>query len=632
MCGIAGIIHYSDQPVDTCTLERMTDALTHRGPDDSGVLADGAVGLAHRRLSVIDVHGGHQPMSNRDKTTWVCYNGEIYNHLELRKELQSQGYDFRTQCDTEVLVHLYDSMGPSMLDCLRGMFAFAIYDKRKRKLLLARDRMGQKPLVYATTDGAFIFASELQALRTVPGFSPDIRLQSVHDYLTYQYVPAPHTIFSNALKLPPASYLTLDLDRPDQRPEPKRYWTMPQEECTKPVQFAECARELRMLLQTSVQERLMADVPLGGFLSGGVDSTIISGLMAQTAGRPVNTYTVGFENADYDERSYARKAAVHLGTIHHEQLVDPCHFELVPRLIRHCGEPFADASILPTFFLAQFARQHVTVALSGDGADELFGGYYRYQIVQWMNFLQALPLEFRRLLSSAVSKLLPRGPSERTLSGKLQRVCKAAVVSRDQRYLEIISRITENAKHALYGERFARASFEPSKRYLERQLPAGQTCTTGHTCSMLDLTTYLPNDILTKVDTASMATSLEVRNPFMDHRIVDFACRLPWSFKQQWQHRKRILLYACRDLVPPVIRKRRKMGFGVPLADWFRGKWHDTLKDVLLDPSVKKRGFFNQNLVEQMISDHCTHRTDHSYVLWSLLVFELWCQQFEIRG
>ncbi len=627
MCGIAGIFSSAGAQPAPETLANMAVALRHRGPDDEGLWTDNHAGLAHRRLAIIDLGNGRQPMHSASGRTVVCFNGEIYNFRELRKELEGRGCQFRTDCDTEVLLQLYETFGPDMLARLVGMFAFAIYDRPRRRLFLARDRLGQKPLFYFWSHGSLAFASELQALRLAPGFPQTVRTQSVHDFLTCQYVPAPWTIYEGVLKLPPGSSLTVDAGQ-TVAPEPRPYWRPDFSRKTN-LSPRDAALRLRELLTEAVRLRLVADVPLGAFLSGGTDSTVIVGLMAGLMERPVQTFTIGFEEAKYDERAFAAAAARRFGTEHHEQVVGTRDFEVVRRLVRHCGEPYSDASILPTFMLSRFTRGSVTVALSGDAADELFAGYYRYTVMRHARAFDLFPHGLRRPLAAGLLRMLPPKTEERTWRGRLRRLAELFGSPRETRYLDLISRFPEALKATVYGPALRDAACAPTDARFTALIAAATAADPTEKIAELDLGTYLPDDILTKVDIASMACSLEVRSPFLDHRVVEFAASLPWGYKQgRGGSRKRILKLACADLLPPAVAGRAKMGFGVPLARWFRGDWLPLLREVLLDPAVDRRGFFSTQGMEKLISAHTGNQADFSYALWALLLFELWCQEF----
>jgi len=625
MCGIAGIFSLTGDRVDHEALQRMAQAQTHRGPDEHGCWCHADMGLAHRRLAVIDLQQGRQPMRNAAGTTWICYNGEIYNHARLRRQLQADGAQFHSRCDTEVLIHLYDRYGSAMLPRLEGMFAFAIFDLQRGRLLLARDRLGQKPLFYFVANNCLAFASELQALAKAPGFPAELSLQAVHDYLSFQYVPGPRTIYSGVHKLPPAQMLIVERNQ-HQALKPKTYW-QPSYVPKSTLSFADAAVELRRRLQLAVEKRLIADVPLGAFLSGGIDSTIIVGMMQQTLSQPVKTFTIGFADARYDERQYASAAAAFHGTEHQQRVVEPCDLNVVRKLVRHYGEPFADASMLPTYLLSAYTREHVTVALSGDGADELFGGYNRYLVMNQARFADLLPLAMRRKTLLLLQRLLPGSSEERSFGGRLQRLLTIAAAPAEERYLSVINRFDESRKHSVYGPRMRQQRLRPCGELMRHYFHQTTTATLAEQPAEVDLHTYLVDDILTKVDIASMANSLEVRSPFLDHDVVEFAAQLPWHFKQRGFSRKRLLRAACADLLPPALARRPKMGFGVPLAHWFRNQWQAELRSILLDPAVARRGLFAPTAIAELIDQHCQGSADHSYCLWTLLVFELWCQE-----
>lgn len=632
MCGIAGIVNLDGRPADEALLRAMSDAQWSRGPDGSGVKLLGSAGLAHRRLSIIDLQGGAQPLANEDGSVWITFNGEIYNHLELRRELEAKGHVFKTHCDTEAIVHAYEQFGADCVKRLNGMFAFAIHDLPRRKLLLCRDRLGKKPLNYFFEPNGpapfFTFASELQALVAHPGVPRDVDQQALHDYFSLQYVPAPRCVYRNVRKLEPGH--SLELDIPAKTIQTARYWDVDYATKTT-MNFQEAKERLRQLLEQAVSDRLMSDVPLGAFLSGGVDSTIIAGLMAKTCGQKVKTFTIGFAENRYDERPFATLAAKAIGSEHYEKVVNPADFDAVRKLVRHFGEPYSDSSMLPTCLLSQFTRESVTVALSGDGADELFAGYYRYLLMRHARLADLLPLAPRRMLCGLADRLLPRGAEERSLPGKLHRLLNIAASSPDQRYLDIINRFDEQVKLSLYGDAIDRAALRSTQAFMAAARARATATNLVENVMETDLHSYLPGDILPKVDIASMANSLEVRSPFLDHRVVEFAASLPLDFKQRGKVRKRILLEACSDLVPAAIRDRGKLGFGVPVAAWLRGQWSTLSREILLDGGAVKNGFFKRKTVESMLDAHQSGQADLSYALWSMLVFELWHAEFMTR-
>jgi asparagine synthase (glutamine-hydrolysing) len=631
MCGIAGIINNSDNRVEEL-IHNMTDTMWYRGPDDSGYLIDENVALGHRRLSIIDLDNGHQPMFNADKSIAVVFNGEIYNHNELRSELEKNGYTFKTRCDTEVLVYLYEKYGKDFINKLNGMFAFCIYDLRQGKLLLARDRMGQKPLFYYHNGKQLFFCSVLRGLKENPDIPREYNYQSIHDYLSLQYIPSPHTVYQKISKLPPAHLMEFDITEGTMKLE--CYWKVDYSPSVKKTKltFSNAKMQLRELLTRSVKRRLMSDVPYGTFLSGGLDSSIITGIMMELCDQPVKAFTIGFNEAQYDERAYAEKVAQEfnrnskLPLEYYVKVINPQDFEIVKKLVRHCGEPYSDASIIPTYFLSEFTSKHVTVALSGDGADELFAGYERYLLMRYSKYSDFMPLHLRKLFFGLPAKLIPN-KGDRSFVGRLQRTLHSVASVTDKRYISIISRFNEILKSTLYGERFANFNFCPSSDVISSIYNSTSAAHNVEKIMETDLHSYLPGDILTKVDIASMACSLEVRSPFMDHEVVEFAASLPLKYKQRRISRKHVLKQAFSDLIPPEILNRSKKGFGVPLHQWFRGPWREQLQEHLLEGSLVKDGFFRKEAMEKLLNDHFANKNDHSYPLWSLLVLELFIEQ-----
>ncbi|OGV57064.1 MAG: asparagine synthase (glutamine-hydrolyzing) [Lentisphaerae bacterium GWF2_52_8] len=631
MCGIAGILNIDGVPADREILAAMNAAQLHRGPDSDGIFCDGALGLAHRRLSIIDLSGGAQPLCNEDKSVWTSFNGEIYNYPELRAELQRKGHCFKTNSDTEVIVHLYEEHGTGFVSRLNGMFAFAVYDKKKGLLLLARDRLGKKPLHYFLKGGAFAFASELQALRQHPEMPPELDLQAIWDYFSLQYIPSPNTAWLGVKKLPPAHTLLLSAEEASQ-PILTRYWR-PDYRVKTMGSLPELKEELRALLKDAVWRRLMSDVPYGAFLSGGIDSTIIVGLMTELCAQPVEAFTIGFSEERYDERIFARRAVSHLQERgrspikHYEHVVNPCDFDAVVKLVSHYGEPYSDASMLPTYFLSKFTRERVTVALSGDGADELFGGYNRYLLMNALRRADILPLAIRRPLMRTLSAILSRKSEERSLAGRLRRIFRASSVPEAERYFEILCRFDESSKRQICGNAFADAKPVPTLRLFTEILSSCSSSDPTEKFSELDLHSYLPGDILTKVDIASMANSLELRSPFLDYRVAEFSAKLPWQLKLHGRSRKFILSQSFPEFFPPGLDTREKMGFGVPLANWFRGAWKEPLREHILGGESVRLGFLRKDAAEKLCREHAEAHAEHSYILWSLLIFELFLRQ-----
>ncbi|MDD5599841.1 MAG: asparagine synthase (glutamine-hydrolyzing) [Victivallaceae bacterium] len=633
MCGIAGIINNSDERGEEL-IHTMTDAIWYRGPDDSGYFIDENVALGHRRLAVIDLDNGHQPMFNADKSLVIVFNGEIYNHVQLRKELEKEGYQFNTHCDTEVIIQLYAKYGKDCVKRLNGMFAFCIYDIKQKKLLLARDRMGQKPLCYYHKGKQLIFCSVLRGLKQNPDVPREYNYQGIHDYLSLQYIPSPYTIYKKVFKLPPAHLMEFDIVAGAVKLE--SYWGIDFSPAAKTnkLTFSNAQVQLRELITAAVRRRLMADVPYGAFLSGGVDSSIITGIMMKLCDHSVKAFTIGFNEESYDERAYAEEVVKTFNADsknpleYYVKVINPQDFEVVKKLVRHYGEPYSDASMLPTYYLSEFTRQNVTVALSGDGADELFCGYERYLLMHYSKCTDLLPMPLRRFFFGLPASLIGN-KGDRTFAGRLHRTLHALLVSKDVRYINIISRFSEMLKKSLYGERFADFRFYPSDEVISSIYNSASAEQDVEKIMETDLASYLPGDILTKVDIASMACSLEVRNPFLDHEVVEFAASLPFKFKVRRVSPKYVLKEAFADMLPPEVMKRSKRGFGVPLDNWFRGAWHDQLYEHLLEGKLVNDGFFRRDVIEQLLSEHSGRKTDNSYPLWSMLILELFLEQEE---
>lgn len=635
MCGICGAVWGgSGRSLDDERLAAMMDRIVHRGPDDSGVYRDAHAALGFRRLSIVDLPGGHQPLSNEDGTVWTVFNGEIYNFPALRRRLEAKGHTLRSSGDTEVLVHLYEDEGTGMFELLRGMFALAIWDAPRRTLVLARDRMGQKPLVYRHDAERLTFASELKALLALPESDVPRRVDpiAVDLYLTYGYVPQPRTILDGVSKLPPAHYavwrdgeLTVD-----------RYWRPDwNREIIRPV--GEETEELRSTLTDAVREQMVADVPLGAFLSGGIDSTIIVGLMQSLAASPVKTFAIGFNDPAYDETSFASLAAKHLGTDHQTFIVEPRAWETLPALAWQFDEPFADSSALPTWRVAEETRRAVTVALTGDAGDELFGGYDRYRALALTELFQRLPAGPRRWLGAAAMRVIPKSSQSKSRLRRLERLVERIDEPAESRYRSWMTTFDERRRLALYTDSFLDhlgstvaalddpAEADPQTWLGRRMASAGKRDPVAR-AMVADILTYLPGDLLVKVDLASMAHSLECRGPFLDHRVVELAAAIPTRRKlaPRSGRSKIVLKEAFADLLPAAIRHRRKMGFGVPIGRWFRSELKDELHAVLLDPVCTGRGLFRVEEVENLLAEHVEGRREHAPRLWALLMLELW--------
>ncbi len=628
MCGIAGFAGDNQNLSDAERAEvlaRMLGVIRHRGPDDEGALVLEGVALGMRRLSIIDLAGGHQPMSGEDGSVTIVFNGEVYNYRELQTELERKGHRFQTSSDTEAIVHAYEERGAACVDSLRGMFAFAVWDSKRRELFIARDRVGKKPLFYAVTPrGTLVFGSELKSLLEHPEVGREVDPEALDAYLTFGYVPDPLSILRGVRKLPPGHHLTFKGGRVDVR----RYWDFEYAEPAGPPRAEEeYVEELRALLEEAVRVRLVADVPLGAFLSGGVDSSTVVGLMARAASRPVKTFSIGFEEDTYDELRYARVAARAFGTDHHEFVVTPevCH--VVDELAWHLDEPFADSSAIPTYAVSKLARQHVTVSLSGDGGDELFAGYTRYVVDARRARLERLPRFVRAGLMQPAARLMPHGARGRNF---IHDVAYDAL----GRYLESISIFTRLLKSELYTEEFRGLAGDDSRSPGRFRDVAGAAPSRDALDRLLylDSKTYLPGDILTKVDRMSMAASLEARTPLLDHKLIEFVGRIPSSLKMKGLVTKHIFKTAVRGLVPDEILDRPKQGFGVPIEQWINRQLRDRVRGTLTEPRATQRGIVDPSYVSLLLAEHESGRRDHSARLWALFMLELWHRMFVDDG
>ncbi len=614
------------RPVDAALLRRMNDRIAHRGPDAEGYHLEGPVGLASRRLAIIDLDTGQQPISDEEGKIWVVFNGEIYNHPELREELLRRGHRLRTRTDTETLVHLYQDHGDGLVHHLRGMFAFALWDAPRRRLLLARDRLGKKPLFYSRLNGAFVAASEIKALLPHPGLDTSLDLEALDLYLTYQSVPAPLSIFRGLRKLPPAHLMVVENGRIDIQ----RYWRVPTREPL-PMDERECREEILRRLREAVRLRLVSDVPLGAFLSGGIDSSLVVALMQEASSRPVKTFCIGFPEQQYSEIPHARAVARHFGTDHHEFIVHPDVVELLPRLARAYDEPFADHSAVPSYYVARETRRHVTVALNGDGGDESFAGYLSYLPCQIYRYTDRIPPWLRRGLAACTviaKPLATRMRLARRARGLLQRLAIPPL----ERYARLHHHFGPEHKRDLYTTEFARAvdGVDPHAD-LERFFQDDGTPTLLDRMLAADLETYLPNTLLVKMDIASMANSLEARSPFLDHTLVEFAARIPAHLKLRGWTPKYILRRAAEAYLPADILKRRKQGFSLPVDPWFRGELRGYVHEVLLCPRALQRGYFREAGIRRLLKEQQLGM-EHGMRLWILLMLEIWHQEVLDRG
>src|SRR6266581_5072376 len=576
MCGIAGIVNKDGAPVDRELLTRMNEAIRHRGPDDDGFYFSDGVGLAMRRLAIIDLAHGQQPIHNQDRTAWIVFNGEIYNYRELREQLEKLGHQLYTNSDTEAIVHAYDQWGTDCPKYLRGMFAFAIWDERTKSLFLARDRVGKKPLLYAQFDGQLVFGSEFNALLQHPGVSRDVDYEAIHYYLSFICVPAPLTAYRAIRKLEPGHSLRWR----NGEVKTERYWQLDFSQKLN-ISEQEAGERVVDLLREAVRIRLMSEVPLGAFLSGGIDSSAVVALMAQESSEKVKTFSIGFDEQDFSELHHARRVAEYVGADHHEFIVRPNAMEILPTLVEHYGEPFADSSAIPSYYVSRETRQYVTVALNGDGGDECFAGYQRYAGMNLAQRYTAVPAVFRE---GVIGKVLRTIPVDRpAVIRRAKRFAAAASLTPIDRYLRWVSAFTESAKSDLYSEKFRREtngchSANILKPWFAKANGAGIVDAT----LLTDTMTYLPNDLLVKMDIASMAVSLEARSPFLDHHLMEFAAGLPEKFKLRGLTTKYLLKRVLKDLVPQENLRRSKMGFGVPIGHWFRGTMQPFLRQTLL--------------------------------------------------
>jgi asparagine synthase (glutamine-hydrolysing) len=618
VCGIAGKVSLRGD-VPAGLVEEMCERQQHRGPDSRGIHRSDGVALGIQRLRIIDLETGDQPIYNEDRSVAVVLNGEIYNFRELRAELERRGHSFYTRSDTEVIAHLYEERGPELVHELNGMFALAVWDERRRRLLLARDRVGKKPLFYAEGEGRLSFASELSALMVDPEIRTQIDPSSIDCYLAYGYVPAPWSIWRSVRKLRPAHTLVWE----NGRTRTERYWQLDYSR-KRTDDRRELEEELRDRLGAAVRRRMTSDVPLGAFLSGGVDSSIVVSEMAAASPRPVKTYSIGFEEEEYNELPRARVIAERFSTDHHEFVVKPDAIDLVAKLVRHYGEPYGDSSAIPTFYLAELTRRHVTVALNGDGGDESFAGYLRHVANSLTGHLDGVPRPLRRGVSM-LGRALPRRPGSKTLLSRAQRLLVSVDADSIERYRRHVSVFNDAERAKLLNPDF-RASLDDSRA--TGVIAAPWRAASGS--SMLDrllevdVNTYLPEDLLVKVDIATMAYSLEARSPFLDPEVMEFAASLPPREKASLGRKKLLLRRAYRGRLPDSILDGAKRGFGVPLGAWFRGDLQGYARELLLDRATLDRGYLNESAVRSILDAHAAGQGDRSLQLWALVMLEAW--------
>ncbi|MDH4037836.1 MAG: asparagine synthase (glutamine-hydrolyzing) [Candidatus Krumholzibacteria bacterium] len=619
MCGIAGIVNArAGVRVSEGELRAMCDAIRHRGPDDAGYHLDGGVGLGMRRLSIIDVAGGHQPIFNEDRSKVIVYNGEIYNHRDVRAELEKRGHRYTTRTDTESILHAYEEYGDACVTHLRGMFGIAIWDTTRQRLFLARDRLGKKPLYYTHPSGPagrLAFASEVKALLTLPGVERRVDAQALADYAAWGYVPDPLSIYRGIAKLPPAHYLVYE----GGEVRVQKYWDVDYSTAGEQDEVQVVDRVLD-LLDDAVRMRLMSDVPLGAFLSGGTDSSVVVALMARHTPGRVKTFSIGFDEAQYNELPYARRVAEHFGTEHHEEVVRPDAERDVLALVRQFDEPFSDSSMIPTYYVSRLARRHVTVALSGDGGDELFAGYLRYLDAPEVRAANRVPAVLRDAILGPVTGAMPAGARG---IDRLRNLMGGA----DDQYVRHMSGGISRTLHEVFEADFLRGIEDPA-RVAAPFLASVRDADPLSRRQYLDTHTYLPGDILTKVDRASMMVSLEARAPLLDHVLAEFAATIPVGLRMKGMTTKYILKKVAERLMPAELVHRPKMGFAVPVAFWLRKEWAARSDDLVRGERALARGTFRQEYLNRIMDEHRAGKRDNSAMIWRLMILELWYREW----
>lgn len=617
MCGIAGIcMPYRNGAVSAADIKQMTSVIRHRGPDGEGVHLGEGIGLGHRRLSIIDLEGGDQPIFNEDKTLAIVFNGEIYNYKELRADLIKDGYVFQTNSDTEVIIHLYHQKGEACVEYLNGMFGFAIWDEKNRTLFAARDRMGEKPFYYAELDdGTLIFASEMKSILASRFFSQsEVDLQSLDNYFAYGYVPSSRSIFKNIKKLPAAHQLTWV----NGGVQIKRFWSHTGNSSIQVASGLELIDQVQELISDSIRLRLRSDVPVGAFLSGGIDSSLIVAMSSEVTSEPLSTFSVGFSESEFDESSFARQIAEKYNTNHHDLVVGDMDLDKFPDLVRQFDEPFADPSAVPTYYVTHAASQHLKVCLSGDAGDELFAGYPQYVFEPAEEWIDRVPLALRKLLFGVPANVIPdhvrgKGWLRRLSSSGADRYQRIIGIFDSVERRQLLNKAVDVEKHASLFEPY----FKSGAGEIESRLLADQA-------------TYLTDDILVKVDRNSMLNSLEVRVPFLDHRLIELANAIPIEEKMKGGQQKWILKELLRKRAPQGIIDRPKQGFAMPIRDWIRTSYRDMAEDLLLSPNNRSHKFVEPAVVRQLFNAHLKGVRDLSDRLWSLMWFEQWCREFKI--
>lgn len=625
MCGIVGFVNNNGAEVSRPLIEDMCEAIRHRGPDEDGFYVERNVALGMRRLSIIDLASGQQPIHNRDKTKWIVFNGEIYNYQQLRRDMEERGHKFYTNSDTEAIVCLYDEVGPDCVKHLRGMFAFAIWDEVEKTLFVARDRVGKKPVLYChQPNGDLVFGSEFRALLEHPAVSREVDRDAIDSYLSYLCIPAPQTAFKHIRKLEPGHWMLWK----DGRLKTERYW-LPDFSKKLNISEEEAIEETTRILRESTRLRMISEVPLGAFLSGGVDSSTVVALMAQESAKPVKTFSIGFEEQDFSELKYAKRVAEHVGAEYHEFIVRPDAMEVLPTLVEHYGEPYADSSAIPTYYVSRETRKHVTVALNGDGGDESFAGYERYAAMKAAEAYNRFPAMLRKALIEMPIGMLPTSEIKKSRVRDVKRFLQAVSLPKTERYFRWSSTFDRASKKDLYTADFANSiDGHDASRFQQDWFARANGSGVLDATLLTDQMTYLPNDLLVKVDIASMAVSLEARSPFLDHHLIEFAASLPEDLKMRRFQTKSLLKKVASRLVPKEVIYRRKMGFGVPVGKWMRNEMKDFTREVLLSERSLQRGVIKPEMLNKYVTEHLDGELDHAFRIWTLLMLELWFQRF----
>lgn len=621
MCGICGTVGFADMGL----LKNMCRVMSHRGPDDEGFFIDEEIGLGIRRLKVIDLDTGNQPIHNEDKTLWIVFNGEIYNFKEQRKWLIEKGHKFYTKTDTEVIIHLYEEKGEDCVSALNGMFTFAIWDNSKGKLFIARDRLGVKPLYYSLNNGDLLFASEMKSLLEYDRIQREINLEAIDYFLTFLYVPEPVSIFKGVNKLLPAHTLTYEKGNVSI----KKYWDLSFAK-QKKLKVGEYSESIYALLKDSVQQRLISDVPLGVFLSGGIDSSAIVGLMSKLNNQQVKTFSIGYSKKDssFNELDSARLVAEYFNTEHHEFIVEPDLLEILPKLAWHLDEPFADSSAIPTYLVSQVARKHITVALSGIGGDECFAGYPRYLGMKFAQYYQKIPVFARKLAFNTIDKL-SESTNSRDVIKWAKRFTRGGLKNAADRYIDWISYLRKEEREKIYSPgMFQYLAGSDSNHFHQGYLQSVEAADFLDKVFYLDAKTYLPGDLLFMGDKMSMANSLELREPFCDYRLLELSASIPYDLKIKGYNLKYLLKKALGSLLPKEILAKKKQGFMIPIGRWIKDELKDMVEDLLSENNIRKRGYFNPEYVRWMLCEHYEGRKNLDDQIWSLLMLEIWHQVY----